>query len=195
MALIVIAVVVVVGVMMLVGIYNGLVSKRNIYKNQFKQIGIQLKRRHDLIPNLVNTAKGYMQHERGTLEAVIQARTQAVVATEQAEKNPGAQGSMQALAGAENFLTQSLGKLLALQEAYPDLKADKQMSELSEELRSTENKVAFARQAFNDSVMSYNTARETIPAVFFAGMFGFGPAELLEAIEQETERQVPKVEF
>ncbi len=177
-----------------ISLYNGLVTKRNRYKNAFAQIDVQLTRRHDLIPNLVETAKGYMKHERETLEAVIQARNQAVSGLQGAINNPGDPGAMQQLSGAENMLTGALGKLFALVESYPDLKANQNMMQLTEELTSTENKVAFARQAFNDSVMNYNNARETFPSNLIAGSFNFEPADLLE-IEDPEVREAPKVEF
>jgi LemA protein len=177
-----------------VGIYNRLVALRNRYKNAFAQIDVQLKRRHDLIPNLVETAKGYMKHERETLEAVIAARNQAVGATARAADNPGDPKAMNQLAGAEGALTGALGRLFALAEAYPDLKANQNMLALQEELTSTENKVAFARQAYNDSVMAYNTGREVFPAVLLAGPMGFTAAELFE-IEEPAQREAPKVSF
>ena len=177
-----------------VGIYNGLITARNAYKNAFAQIDVQLTRRHDLIPNLVETAKGYMKHERETLEAVIQARNGAVAAQQAAAGNPGDAAAMQQLAGAENMLTQTLGRLFALSEAYPDLKANQNMMQLSEELTSTENKVAFARQAFNDQVMAYHNRREVFPSSLIAGMFNFQPANLLE-IEDPAKREAPKVSF
>jgi LemA protein len=177
-----------------VGLYNGLVVARNQFKNAFAQIDVQLTRRHDLIPNLVETAKGYMTHERETLQAVIEARNAAVTGLKAAAADPENPSNMQQLAGAENQLTQTLGRLFALSEAYPDLKANQNMMQLSEELTSTENKVAFARQAYNDAVMSYNNKRETVPTNFVAGMFNFGPAALLE-IEDEKVRQAPKVSF
>lgn len=177
-----------------IGIYNRLVGLRNRYKNAFSQIDVQLKRRYDLIPNLVETAKGYLQHERGTLEAVIAARNAASTANSRAAQNPGDAAAMKQLAGAEGALTGTLGKFFALAEAYPDLKANQTMSRLMEELTSTENKVAFARQAYNDSVMTYNTARETFPNNLLAGPFNFAPAELFE-IEQPTQREAPKVSF
>ena len=177
-----------------VSIYNGLVRARNAYKNAFAQIDVQLTRRHDLIPNLVETAKGYMKHERGTLEAVTAARTRAVTAQSAASGNPGDPAAMQELGGAEGMLTQALGRLFALAEAYPDLKANQNMMQLSEELTSTENRVAFARQAYNDTVMAYNNRREVFPSSMIAGMAGFTPAALLE-IEDPQQRQAPKVEF
>jgi LemA protein len=176
-------------------IYNRLVQLRNRFKNAFAQIDVQLKRRYDLIPNLVETAKGYIKHERETLEAVIKARNQAVTAANAAGANPGNPAAMQGLSQAEGALTGMLGRLFALSEAYPDLKANQNMLSIQEELSSTENKVAFARQAFNDSVMEYNTKRESFPDTIFAGMFGFGPAELLQATESAEERKVPQVKF
>jgi LemA protein len=155
---------------------------------------VQLTRRHDLIPNLVETAKGYLRHERETLEAVTAARTAAMTAQSNAAQNPGDPSAMQDLGGAENVLTQALGRLFALAEAYPDLKANQTMMQLSEELTSTENRVAFARQGYNDAVMTYNNKRETFPATLFAGAFGFGPAALLE-IEDPGQREAPRVQF
>ena len=187
--------VLVVFILIVVGIYNGLVTSRNRYKNAYAQIDVQLKRRYDLIPNLVETAKGYLSHERETLEAVIKARGAAVSASDQAKQAPGDPQAMRQLAGAEGALSATLGRLLALRESYPDLKADGQMSQLSEELTSTENRVAFARQAYNDSVTAYNTSRERFPSILFAGMFGFSQAALLDATESEAERQAPQVSF
>ena len=177
-----------------VGIYNGLVSARNGYKNAFAQIDVQLTRRHDLIPNLVETAKGYLAHERQTLEAVITARNAAVAGLNAAKADPGDAAAVQKLAGAENALTGALGRLFALAEAYPDLKANQNMMQLSEELTTTENKVAFARQAFNDSVMTYNNRREMFPGSVVANTFAFLPAQLLE-IESPAKREVPAVKF
>ena len=181
-------------VILVVGIYNRLVTLRNRYKNAFAQIDVQLKRRYDLIPNLVETAKGYMKHERETLEAVIQARNQAVSAGQQAAGNPGDPAAMKSLAGAEGQLTGTLGRLFALVESYPDLKANQNMLALQEELSSTENKIAFSRQAFNDAVTTYNIRRETFPTVVFAPVFNFHPATLFE-IEEPQERVAPKVSF
>src|ERR1700741_4777409 len=178
-----------------ISIYNGLVQLRNRFKNAFAQIDVQLKRRYDLIPNLVETVKGYIKHERETLEAVIKARNQAIGAAQAASAAPGNPAAMQALTQAEGALTGVLGRMFALAEAYPDLKANQNMLSLQEELTSTENKVAFARQAFNDAVMEYNTKRESFPGNFFAGMFNFGPAELLQATESAEERKAPKVTF
>jgi len=178
-----------------VSIYNRLVQLRNRFKNAFAQIDVQLKRRYDLIPNLVEVAKGYIKHERETLEAVIKARNQAVTAANAAGANPGNPAAMQGLSQAEGALTGMLGRLFALSEAYPDLKANQNMLAIQEELSSTENKVAFARQAFNDSVMEYNTKRESFPDAIFAGMFGFSAAELLQATESAEERKAPQVKF
>jgi LemA protein len=177
-----------------ISIYNRLVASRNRFKNAFAQIDVQLTRRHDLIPNLVETAKGYMSHERETLEAVIKARTAAVSGLKDAARDPTDPEAMKRLAEAEQGLSGALGRLFALSESYPDLKANENMMQLSEELTTTENKVAFARQAYNDSVMDYNTLRESFPNNFFAGWFNFGPAELLE-IEDEAKREVPQVSF
>ena len=178
-----------------ISIYNGLVQLRNRFKNAFAQIDVQLKRRYDLIPNLVETVKGYIKHERETLEAVIKARNQAVGAAQAASAAPGNPAAMQALAQAEGALTGVLGRMFALAEAYPDLKANQNMLSLQEELTSTENKVSFARQGYNDAVMLYNTKRESFPDNIFAGMFGFGPAELLQATESAEERKAPQVRF
>ncbi len=194
MLYIVLLVVLIVIVLSFVGIYNRLVALRNRYKNAFAQIDVQLKRRYDLIPNLVETAKGYIKHERETLEAVIAARNQAQTADANAAANPGDPGAMKGLMGAEATLTGSLGRLFAVVERYPDLKADQNMRQLSEELTSTENKVAFARQSYNDAVMAYNVGREKFPNIVVANMFNFGPAELFE-IEAPAEREAPKVSF
>jgi len=177
-----------------IGIYNKLVNLRNGVKNGFAQIDVQLTRRHDLIPNLVEVAKGYMKHERETLEGVITARNAAVSGLKNASANPSDAGSIKELAGAEAMLTGALGKLFALAEAYPDLKANQNMLALQEELSSTENKVAFSRQAFNDTVMSFNNARENFPNNLIANFFNFKPAELLE-IETPEKRAVPDVSF
>ncbi len=177
------------------GIFNKLVTYRNRYKNAFAQIEVQLKRRYDLIPNLVETAKGYMKHERETLEAVISARNQAVGGLQKAAQNPSDAEAIQALAGAEGMLTGAMGRLFALAESYPDLKANQNMMQLSEELTSTENKVAFARQAFNDGVTTYNTYRQTFPAVMFAGMFGHPQDATLLEFESEQIQEVPKISF
>lgn len=181
-------------VMWVVGIYNKLVDLRNRFKNAFAQIDVQLKRRYDLIPNLVEVAKGYMKHESTTLEAVIKARNIALAASQTAAANPADANAMKGLLSAEAGLGGALSRLMVVSEQYPDLKANQNMLQLTEELTSTENKVSFARQAYNDSVMTYNTSRETFPAVVFAGMFGFLPAELFK-IEDPTERNAPKVSF
>jgi LemA protein len=186
---------VVVLALFVVGIYNNLVTLRNRVKNAFAQIDVQLKRRYDLIPNLVETAKGYLAHERGTLEAVTMARNVAAAALGKAgAAQPGDPAAMKALMGAEGALSGALSRLLVTVEAYPDLKANQNMMMLMEELTSTENKISFARQAYNDSVMGYNTARETFPAIVFAGMLGFQPAEMYE-ITNPTEREAVKVQF
>jgi LemA protein len=190
---IVLAVVVLIG-FFFVAIYNRLVAGRNAYKNAFAQIDVQLTRRHDLIPNLVETAKGYMKHERETLEAVINARNAAVTGLKNATANPGDPNAVQQLAGAENTLSGALGRLFALAEAYPDLKANQNMMQLSEELTSTENKVAFARQAYNDAVMNYNNLREVFPNSIVANSFGFTAGQLLE-IESPEKRAAPQVKF
>ena len=178
-----------------VSIYNNLVALRNRFKNAFSQIDVQLKRRYDLIPNLIETAKGYMKHERETLEAVIQARNQAQQVEKSVAENPADSGAIKKLAGSEQALSGALGRFFALSERYPDLKANQNMMQLTEELTSTENKISFARQAFNDSVMHYNTAREKFPNVIFANMFGFAVASQFELEAPETERQAPKVSF
>lgn len=177
-----------------VGMYNRLVAGRNGYKNAFAQIDVQLTRRHDLIPNLVETAKGYMAHEKDTLEAVINARNSAMAGLSAAKTDPSNPEAMKELGRAEQGLSGALGKLFALSEAYPDLKANENMMQLSEELTTTENKVSFARQAFNDAVMLYNNLCEQFPNNFIAGWFQFKPAELLE-IESEAMKEVPKVSF
>src|SRR6266436_7580197 len=174
--------------------YNKLVSLRNQFKNAFSQIDVQLKRRYDLIPNLVETAKGYLKHERQTLEAVIQARNQASSAAQRAAAKPGDPAAMRDLVGAETVLGGALGRMFALAEAYPDLKSNTTMNQLSEELTSTENKVSFARQGYNDAVMAYNTGREIFPASILAGATGFAEARLFE-LERAVEREVVKVSF
>jgi LemA protein len=180
----------------IVGIYNKLVRLRERYRNGFAQIEVQLKRRHDLIPNLVETAKGYIKHERETLEAVIQARNQAAGQLDRAAGSPGDATAMAGLAGAEGLLSGALGRLFAVMEAYPDLKANQNMLAVQEELTSTENKVAFSRQAFNDSVTAYNTYRQSFPPVIFAGAFGHGSdASLLEFEDSEAIQEAPKVQF
>lgn len=173
---------------------NRLVRQRNQCRSSWAQIDVQLTRRHDLIPNLVETAKGYIKHERETLEAVIAARSGAVNAQQNARQNPGDPAAMQQLGQHENMLDQTLGRLFALSEAYPDLKANQNMMQLSEELASTENRVAFSRQAYNDSVMAYNNKREVFPSNIFAGMFGFKQAALLQ-VERPEMRQAPQVNF
>src|SRR6058998_3879669 len=180
--------------MWIVSGYNRLVALRNRFKNAYAQIDVQLKRRYDLIPNLVETAKGYIKHERGTLEAVVAARNAASAANVKAAQSPGDAAAMKELAGAEAALTGTLGRLFAVAEAYPDLKANQTMNSLMEELTSTENKVAFARQAYNDSVMIYNTTRETFPTNLLAGTFNFGPAGLF-VIDKPAEKEAPKVSF
>jgi LemA protein len=177
-----------------VGIYNSLVALRNRYKNAFAQIDVQLKRRNDLIPNLVETAKGYMAHEKGTLEAVINARNSAATAGQAAAANPGDPSAMASLAAAEGTLNGTLGRLFALAEAYPDLKANQNMLALQQELSSTENQIAGTRQTYNNAVTSYNTQRETFPAVIFANLFNFAEAKLFE-VDTDKERQAPQVSF
>ncbi len=179
-----------------IGVYNKLVTLKNRFQNAFSQIEVQLKRRHDLIPNLVETAKGYMAHESETLEAVIAARNQAVSGLDAASSKPGDPQAMQQLAGAEGQLGGSLGRLFAVMEAYPDLKANQNMMQLSEELTSTENKVAFSRQAYNDSVTAYNTFRQTFPPVIIASILGHSAdAALLEYADREEMQEAPKVSF
>jgi LemA protein len=178
----------------IVSLYNGLVSARNKVKNGFSQIDVQLKRRYDLIPNLVETAKGYMAHERETLEAVIAARNAASSARATAAADPGNAQAVQGLNQAEAGLTQVMTRFMMLQEAYPDLKANQNMMQLTEELTSTENRIAFARQAYNDSVMDYNNRREMFPSSIIAGMFNFAAAQSFE-IKNESEREAPKVSF
>lgn len=178
----------------LVTLYNGLVTLRNRFKNGFAQIDVQLKRRYDLIPNLVETAKGYLKHERETLEAVITARNAAASAEKKVADAPEDAGALKGLMGAETALRGAMGRFFALAEAYPDLKANQNMMQLTEELTSTENKISFARQAFNDAVMQYNTAREKFPAVLFAPSLGFQPAQLFE-IQDPQERENVKVQF
>ena len=192
--IVILSIVVIVLLLYVVGIYNRLIKLRNRFKNAFAQIDVQLKRRYDLIPNLVETAKGYIKHERGTLEAVTAARNQASTAVQKAAANPADAGAIQGLMGAEATLTGALGRLFAVVEAYPDLKANQTMAQLMEELTSTENKVSFARQAYNDVVMSYNIAREIFPAVMVANLFGFTAAQLFE-ITAPQEREAPKVSF
>lgn len=194
-----IATIVILGILMVlvigvIAVYNSLVALRNRYKNAYSQIDVQLKRRYDLIPNLVETAKGYLKHEREVLESVIKARNQAFAANQSASARPGEAGPMQALMGAETALTGAMGKLFALAESYPDLKANQTMAQLMEELTSTENKVSFARQAYNDAVMVYNTAREKFPNMLIANSFNFQEAVLFEVSEPQ-EREPVKVSF
>lgn len=194
MAFLIVVAVLVVLAFFVIGIYNGLVTARNGYQNAFAQIDVQLTRRHDLIPNIVEVAKGYMKHERETLEAVVAARNAAVTGLKAAQANPGSPEAMQQLGQAESQLSGAMGRLFALAEAYPDLKANQNMMQVSEELTSTENKVAFARQAYNDSVMGYNNRREVFPNNIVSGMFGFQRASLLE-IESPEKREAVKVSF
>ena len=177
-----------------IGGYNKLVTLRNRFKNAYAQIDVQLKRRYDLIPNLVETAKGYIKHERETLEAVTKARNIAYTASQAAAANPGDAGAMKNLVSAEGGLAGTLSRLMMVSESYPDLKANQNMMQLSEELTSTENKISFARQAYNDSVMAYNTDREVFPSNLIAGMFNFGPAELF-VIDKPEQKDAPKVSF
>jgi LemA protein len=181
-------------VLFVVGIYNRLVALRNRFKNAFAQIDVQLKRRYDLIPNLVEVAKGYLKHERETLENVIKARNIALAASQAAAANPADAAAIKSLGTAETGLAGALSRLMVVAEQYPDLKANQNMMQLSEEITSTENKISFARQAYNDSVMTYNTTRETFPNVVFAGMFGFAVAQLFQ-IESAAEREAPQVKF
>ena len=191
---IVLLVVVIVVIGFVVGVYNKLVTMRNRYKNAYAQIDVQLKRRYDLIPNLVETAKGYIKHERETLEAVTAARNIAYAASKAAAANPGDASAMKNLVSAESGLAGTLSRLMMVSEAYPDLKANQNMMQLSEELTSTENKISFARQAYNDSVMTYNTDREVFPSNLIAGMFNFGAAELF-VIDKPEQKDAPKVQF
>lgn len=191
----VVGVIVLLAVMWAIGIYNRLVQLKNRYLNSFSQIEVQLKRRYDLIPNLVETAKGYMQHERGTLEAVITARNQAVNGLKQAAANPADPNAMQALAAAEHGLSGALGRLFALAEAYPDLKANQNMAQLSEEITTTENKVAFSRQAYNVTATEYNTYKQTFPPVLFAGLLGHGSDAQLLDFDDAQIAEAPKVSF
>ena len=177
-----------------IGIYNKLVTMRNRYKNAYAQIDVQLKRRYDLIPNLVETAKGYMAHERGTLEAVTAARNIAYAASKAAAANPGDAAAMKNLTVAESGLGGTLSRLMMVSEQYPDLKANQNMMQLTEELTSTENKISFARQAYNDSVMTYNTDREVFPSNLIAGMFNFATAELF-VVDKPEQKDAPKVSF
>jgi LemA protein len=181
-------------VMLVIGMYNRLVALRNRYKNAYAQIDVQLKRRYDLIPNLVETAKGYLKHERETLENVIKARNAAYTASQAAASNPGDASAVKGLVSAEAGLAGVMSRFMAISEAYPDLKANQNMMQLTEELTSTENKISFARQAYNDSVMSYNTQREVFPSNLIAGSFNFGPAELF-VIDKAEQKEAPKVQF
>jgi LemA protein len=194
MILVILLVLIVIAALWGVGIYNGLVTARNAFKNAFAQIDVQLTRRYDLIPNLVEVAKGYMAHERETLEAVVQARAAAVTGLAAAKANPGDAAAMNQLASAEQGLGGALGRLMVVSEQYPDLKANQNMMQLTEELTSTENRVAFARQAYNDSVMAYNNKREVFPSSLVAGIFNFVAATLLE-ITEPAKREAPKVSF
>ncbi len=193
-ALLIIIAIVIFLAFVIAGMYNKLVALKNRFKNAFAQIDVQLKRRYDLIPNLVETAKGYMKHERETLENVVKARNTAFAASQQASANPGDPAAMKNLLGADGALTQLMGKLQVTFEQYPDLKANQNMAQLMEELTSTENKVSFARQAYNDSVMIYNTTCQTFPTVILAGMFGFNEAALFE-VSAPAEREAVKVQF
>ena len=197
---ILVSILVVVGLVVLlalwaIGLYNGLVVLKNRFKNAFAQIDVQLRRRYDLIPNLVETAKGYLSHERETLTAVIEARNQAAGAAKALAAAPGDPAAVKAFSAAEAGLAGVLSRLMVVVERYPDLKADRQMARVSEELTSTENRIAFARQAYNDSVTEYNTRRELFPTSVVAGMFSFAPAALLEATASEAQREAPQVRF
>ena len=192
--LLVLAAIAVILALWVAGIYNSLVALRNRFKNAFAQIDVQLKRRYDLIPNLVETAKGYLKHEHETLEDVIKARNIAYTASQSAAANPADASAVKSLLSAESGLTGALSRLMVVSEQYPDLKANQNMMQLTEEITSTENKISFARQAYNDDVMTYNTTRETFPNVVFAGMFGFTDAQLFQ-IDDATERNAPKVSF
>jgi LemA protein len=195
MGLIIFLVLIAVVAFWLMGAYNRLVAQRNEFKNAFAQIDVQLKRRYDLIPNLVETAKKYIAHERETLEAVTKARTSAMSANTAAAADPANPEAMRQLASAEGGLTGALGRLFAVAEAYPDLKANQNMMQLTEELTSTENRIAYARQAFNDAVMSYNNSVQQFPSNFIASSFSFLPAELLKSTESDEERKAVKVQF
>ncbi len=186
--------VIIIPVVLVIGIYNALVALRNRYKNAFAQIDVQLKRRYDLIPNLVESTKAYLTHEKTTLENVIAARSGAMNASQRAAASPGDPSAMQGLMQAEGALAGAMSKLVFTVEQYPDLKANQTISQLMEELTTTENKISFARQAYNDSVMTYNTSRETFPNIIFAGMFGFVAAALYE-ITNQAEKEAPKVKF
>ena len=190
----IVLIIVVIVALFFIGSYNRLIGARNAFKNAFAQIDVQLTRRYDLIPNLVEIAKGYIKHERETLEAVVQARNTALAGLKAAAANPANAAAVQQLSGAEQQLTGALGRLFAVAEAYPDLKANQTMMQLSEELTSTENKVAFARQAYNDAVMTYNNTREMFPGSLVAGFFAFQPAQLLDIAKPEA-REAPKISF
>ena len=194
-ALLVIVVIAIVLIAWIVGLYNGLVVLKNRFKNAFAQIDVQLRRRYDLIPNLVETAKGYLKHERETLTAVIEARNQAAGAAKALAAAPGDPAAVKAFSAAESGLAGVLSRLLVVVERYPDLKADKQMARVMEELTSTENRIAFARQAYNDSVTEYNTKRELFPSSIVAGIFNFAPAALLESTDSAAQREAPQVKF
>lgn len=195
MILAILVAMIIVVAMFAIGTFNKLVALKNRYQNSFSQIEVQLKRRHDLIPNLVETVKGYMSHERETLEAVIQARNQAVGGLEKASSNPGDPGAMKELAGAESALNGALSRIMVLSEAYPDLKASQNMQQLTEELTSTENKVSFSRQAYNDAVTAYNTGKQSFPAVIFAGMFGHTTDAAFLEFDSQAIAEVPKISF
>ena len=194
-ALLVIVVIAIVLIAWIVGLYNGLVVLKNRFKNAFAQIDVQLRRRYDLIPNLVETAKGYLKHERETLTAVIEARNQAAGAAKALAAAPGDPAAVKAFSAAESGLAGVLSRLMVVVERYPELKADKQMARVSEELTSTENRIAFARQAYNDSVTEYNTKREIFPTSIIAGVFNFAPAALLESTDSAAQREAPQVKF
>lgn len=194
-ALLVVVVLAVVLVAWVIGLYNGLVVLKNRFKNAFAQIDVQLRRRYDLIPNLVETAKGYLKHERETLTAVIEARNQAAGAAKALAAAPGDPAAVKAFSAAESGLAGLLSRLMVVVERYPELKADKQMAHVSEELTSTENRIAFARQAYNDSVTEYNTKREIFPTSIIAGVFNFAPAALLESTDSAAQREAPQVKF
>ena len=194
-ALLVIVVIAIVLIAWIVGLYNGLVVLKNRFKNAFAQIDVQLRRRYDLIPNLVETAKGYLKHERETLTAVIEARNQAAGAAKALAAAPGDPAAVKAFSAAESGLAGVLSRLMVVVERYPELKADKQMARVSEELTSTENRIAFARQAYNDSVTEYNTKREIFPTAIIAGVFNFAPAALLESTDSAAQREAPQVKF
>jgi LemA protein len=194
MSFFVVLIIIIVFAVWVVGLYNGLVTSRNGFKNAFAQIDVQLTRRNDLIPNLVETARGYLKHERETLEAVISARNSAVAGLKAVAADPGNAGAIAQLSGAEQGLSGAMGRLFAVMESYPDLKASANMMQLSEELTSTENRIAFARQAFNDAVLHYNNSREVFPGSLVAGWFSFEPAKMLE-LPDAVKREAPKVSF